>query len=243
MWLDSEDALDLEGRRSGGGARKVAVVRLPRISNFTDVDALGLEPDLDVVFVADPRALGDADLVVLPGTRSTIADLTWMRERGLDAAVVAHAAAGKPVLGICGGCQILGRAIQDPSGVEGSPGASAEGLGLLDLVTTFGTEKVLKMHEPAGYEIHHGRVMGSTSSGSVVGTMVHGSLEDDAARASYLLEALGVTSQASFRAARERRLDLLGDLVEQYLDVDALLDLATDGAPAPLPVLPPGDRR
>jgi adenosylcobyric acid synthase len=243
LWLDSEDALDLDGRRSGAGACKVAVVRLPRISNFTDVDALGVEPDLDVVFVSDPRGLSDADLVVLPGTRATLSDLAWMRTRGLDAAVLAHAAAGKPVLGICGGCQMLGRTIEDPSGTEGAPGARAQGLGLLDLTTTFGEEKVLRLHEPAGYEIHHGRVTGSTRSGAVLGTMVHGTLEDDATRASYLQDALDITSRASFAAARERRLDVLGDLVEQHLDVEALLDLATHGAPASLPVLPPGDRR
>ena len=243
VWLDSEDALDLEGRRSSGGTRKVAVVRMPRISNFTDVDALGLEPDLDVVFVSDPRALADADLVVLPGTRATIADLAWMRSRGLDDAVLDHAAAGKPVLGICGGCQLLGGTISDPAGIEGVAGVDVDGLGLLDLTTTFAAEKVLRVHEPAGYEIHHGRVTGSPRSGSVFGTMVHGSLEDDATRASYLMEALGVVSQASFGAARERRLDLLGDLVEEHLDVDAMLDLATGGAPASLPVLPPGDRR
>ena len=242
MWLDSEDALDLSGRRSSGGARKVAVVRMPRISNFTDVDALGLEPELDVVFVSDPRALADADLVVLPGTRATLSDLAWMRSRGLDTAVVAHAAAGKPVLGICGGCQMLGRSIDDLLGIEGAP-ASAAGLGLLDLTTTFGEEKVLRVHEPAGYEIHHGRVDGPSSAGSVTGTMVHGSLEDDSTRAAYLRAALGVTSAASFPAARERRLDLLGDLVEEHLDVDALLELASSGAPASLPVLPPGDRR
>jgi len=243
VWLDSEDALDLAGRRSSGGARKVAVVRLPRISNFTDVDALGLEPDLDVVFVSDPRSLSDADLVVLPGTRATIADLDWMRRRGLADAVLAHAAAGRPVLGICGGCQMLGLTIDDPSGVEGEAGASVPGLGLLELGTTFTEEKVLRLHEPSGYEIHHGRVTGSPRSGTVFGTMVHGSLEDDATRAAYLQETLGVTSSASFGAARERRLDLLGDLVEEQLDVEALLDLATHGAPASLPVLPPGDRR
>jgi hypothetical protein len=89
LWLDSEDALDLEGRRSGGDrVRRVAVVRLPRISNFTDVDALGLEPGLDVVFASGPRDLSDADLVVLPGTRATLADLEWLRSRGLDRAVV-----------------------------------------------------------------------------------------------------------------------------------------------------------
>ncbi|HRD63104.1 MAG TPA: cobyric acid synthase, partial [Nocardioides sp.] len=91
VWLDSEDALDLEGRRTAGGRARVAVVRLPRISNFTDVDALGLEPDLDVVFASTARALADADLIVLPGTRATLADLAWLRERGLDRALVDHA--------------------------------------------------------------------------------------------------------------------------------------------------------
>ncbi|MGA8255876.1 MAG: cobyric acid synthase, partial [Nocardioides sp.] len=96
LWLDSEDALDLEARRSGAGRCRVAVVRLARVSNFTDVDALGLEPDLDVYFASTPRALGDADLIVLPGTRATISDLAWLRERGLDRAIIEHAEAGRP---------------------------------------------------------------------------------------------------------------------------------------------------
>jgi adenosylcobyric acid synthase len=243
LWLDSEDALDLEGRRSGGGALKVAVLRFPRISNFTDVDALGLEPDLDVMFVSDPRALSDADLIVLPGTRATISDLAWMRARGLDRAVLEHAAAGRPVLGICGGCQMLGRSIADRDGIEGAPGTQVDGLGLLDLDTSFRHEKVLRVHRPAGYEIHHGRVVGSTSAGAVHGTMVHGSLEDDGTRARFLTDALGVASRASFPEARERRLDRLAELVEEHLDVDALLELATHGAPRSLPVLPPGASR
>ncbi|WP_370289966.1 cobyric acid synthase [Nocardioides sp.] len=228
LWLDSEDALDLDGRRApaSSGAARVAVVRLPRISNFTDVDALGLEPGLDVRFVSDPARLADADLVVLPGTRATLADLAWLRERGLDEAVRRHAADGRPVLGICGGCQMLGRRIEDPDGVEGPAGAVVEGLGLLDLVTRFGPEKRLVVHEPAGYEIHHGRITGETESGAVSGTMVHGALEDDATRAAFLQRALGVASRASFPAAREARLDLLGDLVETHLDLDALLELA-----------------
>lgn len=228
VWLDNEDALDLEGRRARAGRLRVAVVRLPRISNFTDVDALGLEPSLDVYFASTPRALVDADLVVLPGTRATISDLAWLRERGLDEVVVAHARAGRPVLGICGGCQMLGRTIADPEGVEGSP-TTVEGLGLLDLRTEFTPEKVLRTHEPAGYEIHHGRVTGSRQEGTVTGTMVHGALEDDPHRDAYLRRALGVASEASFPAARERRLDLLGDLVEQHLDVDGLLALARAG--------------
>jgi adenosylcobyric acid synthase len=247
VWLDGEDALDLEGRRGEGGAtggevRRVAVVRLPRISNLTDVDALGLEPGLDVRFVSDPRDL-DADLVVLPGTRATLADLAWLRARGLDVAVRAHAAAGRPVLGICGGAQMLGSRICDPDGIEGSAGAEVDGLGLLGLTTVFGAEKVLRRHEPAGYEIHHGRVTGETASGAVTATMVHGRLEDDAHRAAYLRDALGVVSVASFPAARERRLELLGDLVEEHCDVDALLALAREGAPAGLRLLEPGASR
>jgi adenosylcobyric acid synthase len=240
LWLDSEDALELDGRRAEPGAKKVAVVRLPRISNFTDLDALGLEPDLDVTFVSDPRDLGDADLVVIPGTRATISDLAWLRSRGLDTAIVEHARRGRPVLGICGGCQMLGRIIADPDGVEGVIGAVVDGLGLLDHTTTFVAEKTLRLHEPAGYEIHHGRVTGETTKGNVTATMVHGSLEDDAIRAAYLERALGVTSRGSFPAARSRRIDLIADLVEEHLDVDTLLALARSGAPAGLPVLPPG---
>jgi adenosylcobyric acid synthase len=257
LWLDSEDALDLQGRRaSATGARRVAVVRLPRISNFTDVDALGLETDLDVVFAADPRALGDADLIVLPGTRATIADLAWLRARGLDRAVLAHAAAGKPLLGICGGFQMLGRRIRDPDGVEG-PVAEVDGLGVLDVETVFGADKVLQLPQgeglgvPAsGYEIHHGRIAcghaaeefpGGVRDGQVFGTMWHGSLEGDALRREFLRETLGITPSAvSFPAARERRLDLLGDLVERHLDVDAVLELARHGCRRELPFLAPG---
>ncbi|WP_426241768.1 cobyric acid synthase [Nocardioides sp. LHG3406-4] len=261
LWLDSEDALDLEGRRTGDGAAlRVAVLRLPRVSNFTDVDALGLEPGLDVVFVTDPRSLGDADLVVLPGTRSTIADLAWLRARELDRAVLAHARKGRPVLGICGGFQMLGREIADPPGVEGAAGAVVEGLGLLDVRTEFAAEKVLRRPvgdalgaRTTGYEIHHGRTvrcsgeefLGGARSGAVFGTMWHGSLEGDLFRSAFLAEVAAAAGRAwepsgvSFAAARERRLDLLGDLVEQHLDVDALLALARDGAPD-LRVLPPG---
>jgi adenosylcobyric acid synthase len=262
LWLDSEDALDLDARRvrDHRAALKVAVVRLPRISNFTDVDALGLEPGLDVVFASDPRTVADADLVVLPGTRATRADLAWLRERGLDRAVVAHAASGRPVLGICGGFQMLGRSVSDPAGVEGEPG-EVEGLGLLDVRTDFTPEKVLRQPRgtalgaaTTGYEIHHGRVtrgagveefLGGARAGHVFGTMWHGSLEGDSFRTALLTEVARVTghvwepSGVSFPAARERRLELLADLVEEHLDLAALHELAVSGPPA-VPVLPPG---
>lgn len=229
IWLDGEDTLDTTGRPTAAtGTRRVAVVRLPRISNFTDIDALTLEPALDVVFASTPAALAGADLIVIPGTRSTIADLTWLGERGMDKPILEHAASGRPVLGICGGCHMLGREINDPEGVEGEP-TTVGGLGLLDLVTTFTRDKVLRLHQPSGYEIHHGRVTGQQQSGQVTGTMVHGAFEDDQYRSDYLAQTLGVISSASFPEARQRRLDLLGDLVEEHLDVESLLDLARQG--------------
>ncbi|MFS3130770.1 cobyric acid synthase [Nocardioides sp. Bht2] len=255
LWLDSEDALDLEGRRSGSEAKaRVAVVRLPRISNFTDVDALGLEPDLDVTFASDPRDLADADLVVLPGTRATISDLAWLRARGLDQAIVRHVRAGRPLLGICGGFQMLGSQIVDRDGVEGDAGAAVAGLGLLPITTEFAAEKVLRLPagvalgaETAGYEIHHGRItrsegaeefLGGARDGDVFGTMWHGSLESDAFRRAFLHVTLGIApSTVSFPAARERRMELLAGLVEEHLDVDALLALAQRGAPSGLPIL------
>ncbi|MDT0188084.1 cobyric acid synthase [Microbacterium sp. ARD31] len=266
LWLDSEDALDLAGRRARDDQARlrVAVVRLPRISNFTDVDALGIEPGVDVVFASGPRGLAGADLVVLPGTRATLSDLAWLRARGLDRAVLSHAAAGKPVLGICGGFQMLGRRITDPSGVEGDAGADVEGLGLLDVTTTFSPDKVLRLPtgsalgaDAHGYEIHHGRItrhsgdsfLGGARSEAVFGTMWHGSLEGDDLRRALLAEvaaAAGASyepSGVSFPAMRERRLDLLGDLAEEHLDVDALLALATSGAPSGLPALEPGASR
>jgi adenosylcobyric acid synthase len=266
LWLDSEDALDLAGRRAADGATRlrVAVVRLPRISNFTDVDALGIEPGVDVVFASDTRALAGADLVVLPGTRATLEDLAWLRARGLDRAVLDHAAAGRPVLGICGGFQMLGRRIVDPSGVEGDAGADEPGLGLLDVTTTFEADKVLRLPTgtalgaPAhGYEIHHGRItrhggedfLGGARAGAVYGTMWHGSLEGDALRHALLAEASTAAGAAyepggvSFADLRERRLDLLGDLAEEHLDLDALLALAASGVPIGLPALEPGASR
>ncbi len=265
LWLDSEDALDLDGRRSeADDGLRVGVVRLPRISNFTDVDALGLEPDVDVVFAASARDLAGVDLVVLPGTRATLADLAWLRSRGLTQAIARHVRHGGAVLGICGGAQMLGRRITDPDGVEGEAGAAADGLGLLDAETTFCADKVLRLssgtalgQSVAGYEIHHGRFEvgavgdfpGGGADDGVFATMWHGSLESDGFRQALLAAVASRVgrewrpSGVVFAERREARLDLLGDLVEQHLDVDALLALARSGAPAALPILPPGASR
>ncbi|WP_300677637.1 cobyric acid synthase [Nocardioides sp.] len=264
LWLDSEDALDLDGRRaaSASGTLRVAVIRLPRISNFTDVDALGLEPDLDVVFASSPSDLSDADLIVLPGTRATISDLAWLRSRGLDVALREHVGRGGAVLGICGGFQMLGQVVRDPDGIEGTagaPGVTVEGLGLLDVSTDFRAEKRLALPTGSalgaaatGYEIHHGRItrgsgeefLGGARAGRVFGTMWHGSLEGDALRGALLGTLFDRTpSTVSFTAAREGRIDRLADLVETHLDLEELIALAATGAPASLPLLAPGTAR
>ncbi|MFT4109986.1 cobyric acid synthase, partial [Propionicimonas sp.] len=165
VWLDSEDALAfakwprLPGR---AGTLRVAAIRFPRISNATDLDALAAEPGLDVYPTATPADVESADLVVLPGSRSTLADLDWLRRLGLADALVARAAAGRPILGICGGYQMLAGTIDDP--VESARGTEP-GLGLLPARVRFGPAKVLGRphgewhgHPVIGYEIHHGVV-------------------------------------------------------------------------------------
>jgi adenosylcobyric acid synthase len=273
LWLDGEDSLAY-GRVLGRSAQplgtewlRVAVVRLPRISNATDAEALAAEPGVRVRITVEPAELADADLVVLPGTKSTVDDLAWLRETGLADAVVAHAAAGKPLLGICGGYQMLADRIHDE--VESRRGTVA-GLGLLPMEVAFAEEKTLA--RPAGtsfgvavrgYEIHHGYVSRGdvtplihradgtgegARSGNVFGTHWHGAFESDEFRRAFLsVAACGagrhgfkVAPDTDFAALRERGLDLLGDLVEEHLDTDALWRLIDSGAPPGLPFVPPG---
>ncbi len=262
LWLDAEDSLSVVsdgvlGRPApphGSVWLRVAVVRFPRISNATDAEALACEPGVAVRYVTEPSRLADADLVVLPGSKATVADLAWLHRTGLADAVLAHARAGRPVLGICGGYQVLGRSIADPHGVEGG---DAAGLGLLDLDIVF--DAVKHLGNPAGtawgvpvrgYEIHHGRVARSgdpqlldgegSDTGAVLGTHWHGLLENDAFRRLLLARVAAQAGRTGFvpapdtcfADARAAQLDLLGDLVEAHLDLDALGALIERGAPA-----------
>ena len=254
--LDGEDSLALreagEGA-PGGDVLRVAVVRLGRMSNFTDLDPLLFEPGVAVRFTRSAAEVLDADLAVVPGTKATVEDLGGLRAAGLDRALAARARRGLPTLGLCGGYQMLGRRILD--GVEGEV-PEAEGLGLLPVETVFEPEKVLARpsgraplfgdEEVSGYEIHHGRTarLGGEPLfvtregggegcrvGAVLGTSWHGVLECDGFRRALLGWVAGVRGlgwepgDLSFAALREERLERLGDLVAEHLDRDALLGI------------------
>ncbi|SDG29867.1 adenosylcobyric acid synthase [Sinosporangium album] len=268
LWLDVEDSLALESRPASAGLApygrqtlRVAVVRLPRISNFTDLDALAGEPGVLVRFVTSPAELDDADLVVLPGSKATLADLAWLRRTGLAGAVADRAARGRPVLGVCGGYQMLTRSIHDTVESPDSPDP-VDGLGLLPATVVFKPDKTLGRpvgeaygRRVAAYEIRHGVVtlddgaepfLDGCRAGAVWGTTWHGALENDDFRRAFLSDVAAVAGRdftpapgTDFAAERERRLDALGDLVEHHLDTEALLRLITEGTPQGLPVLPP----
>ncbi len=269
LGIDEEDGLRVSLRGAvresvvapphGADVLRVAVAAVPLMSNFTDVDALAAEPGVVVRFVDRPEELADADLVVLPGTRGTVRALQWLRERGIADAVRRRAAEGRPVLGICGGFQMLGERIEDE--VESKAG-TVDGLGLLPVRVRFAARKTLArptgeaLGEPVeGYEIHHGVAevdggepfLEGCRSGAVWGTHWHGSLESDGFRRAFLRRVAADAGRAfvpapdtSFAALREEQLDKLGDLIEEHADTDALLRLIEDGVPAGLPFVPPG---
>jgi adenosylcobyric acid synthase len=274
LWIDGEDSLAYgstlgrPGPPHGSQWLRVAVIRLPRMSNATDAEALAAEPGVRVRITRDAADLADADLVVIPGSKATVSDLAWLRDTGLAGAVAAHAGQGRPVLGICGGFQMLGRAVHDD--VESRRGSVA-GLGLLPVEVTFGARKTLAQSRGtafggvpvAGYEIHHGYVSANEAEpliryadgspegavvGAVSGTHWHGAFESDAFRRAFLERAARqagrggytVAPDTRFAAVRERALDALGDMVEEHLDTDALWRLVEQGPPLRLPFLPPG---
>ncbi|MDT7719574.1 MAG: adenosylcobyric acid synthase [Mycobacterium sp.] len=260
LWLDTEDAVPVLAHRVLGTPQpprgsqwlRVAVLRLPRISNSTDVEALACEPGVLVRWVREPADLADTDVIVVPGTKSTVADLGWLRERGLDQAILTHAASGRAVLGICGGFQMLCRSIDDP--VESRSGR-VDAMGVLDAEIVFAPDKVLRRWQGSlhGYEIHHGRLSRCAEAcwfevdgcphgyrrGQVFGTHWHGLFDNDDFRRQWLTSAAAAAGRDGFvvadgvdvTARRDAQLDLMADLLDAHLDVDAITGLLDDGPP------------
>jgi adenosylcobyric acid synthase len=265
LWLDAEDSVSVHAHRVVGDPvtprgqewLRVAAIRLPRISNSTDVEALACEPGVLVRWASDPVDLADADVIVLPGSKATVADLTWLRERGLADAIVAHARLGRSVLGVCGGFQMLCRHIDDT--VESRAGR-VDGLAMLDADIEFASDKILRHHEAPmrGYEIHHGRLRRSTEddwlgcgvpvgirSGAVYGTHWHGLLDNDDVRRPWLSAAAAAAGRSGFvvaddvdvAARRDAQLDLMADLITSHVDIDAVIALLEHGPPPKLPLI------
>ena len=259
-WLDSEDTLALGGWEPGAAEQplRVAAVRFPRISNATDLDALAAEPGVSVTVTADPDTVAAADLAVLPGTRSTVDDLAWLRARGIAEVIHKRLADSRPVLGICGGYQMLAESITDD--VESDAGA-VDGLGLLPISVRFSPDKTLarpqgawRGHEVRGYEIHHGSVRASREPldefldgyhhGALWATMWHGAFESDGFRRAWLAEVAAQTGSQwqpgtgpGFAARREDMLDRLADAVDEHVDTAGLLRLIDHGVPPDLPAV------
>jgi adenosylcobyric acid synthase len=254
--LPSEDSVILE-RLAGGhpSALKIAVPMLGRIANFDDLDPLRAEPGVEVVFVPPGTPIPeDAGLVVIPGSKSTIADLAHFRANGWDRDLVAHRRRGGHIVGLCGGYQMLGSNVSDPEGVEGGA-RHAEGLGLLDVETVMEPQKIVRnttarsvcFDTPLeGYEIHIGRTGGpdclrpvaeidgsgegaTSHDGKVFGTYLHGLFGADGFRRKFL-ESLGVRAgNVSYRLVLESALDGVADALEGHLDCDGLFATATAG--------------
>ena len=253
--LPAEDALGLLAKdiRPAKNARmKVAVPILPHVSNFDDLDPLEVEPDVHVVKIMPGAVIpGDADLVLLLGSKSTIADLAALRKTGLDIDIAAHRRRGGHVLGLCGGYQMLGRRLNDPEGIEG-PAGRVDGLGLLDVETTLSADKKLVAVSGAtadgtpflGYEMHMGATEGPDTArpfarlsdgvmdgavspdGRVSGTYVHGLFADDRQRAAWL-ERLGASAAGfDYEAGVDDTLDALAAHLEKHLDVERLISHA-----------------
>jgi adenosylcobyric acid synthase len=252
--LPAEDALALDADRPAkANARvRIAVPILPHVANFDDLDPLDAEPVVEVVRVRPGTALpGDADLILLPGSKATIADLAALRTAGFPIDIAAHRRRGGMVLGLCGGYQMLGRTIADPDGIEGPP-ATVEGLGLLDVATTLSNDKRL---EPvsgttsdgasfSGYEMHMGVTEGQdrarplarladgspegaiSADGRVIGTYVHGLFADDRQRAAWLQRFGAGPAKIIYEDLIERTLDALAGHLAAHLDLDLLLKLS-----------------
>jgi len=250
--LPAEDIMDIAGSKGSDGTFKIAVPRLNRIANFDDLDPLTNDPNLTVQIIEAGHPLpGDADLVLIPGSKSTIADLAHFRAQGWDTDLFAHVRRGGSVLGLCGGYQMLGRHIHDPEGIEG-PACSVAGLGLLDVTTVMTPQKTLTQTNAtfvptgdsvAGYEIHIGETTGpdtaqswleadgrmigaANTTGQIKGTYMHGLFTSNAFRTAYLKNLGADATAMDYSQSVENTLDTLAQHLETHMDIDQLIALA-----------------
>jgi adenosylcobyric acid synthase len=248
--LPAEDVMDVASRK--GGPIKIVVPRLNRIANFDDLDPLSATPEVSVEIIEAGRPLpADADLILIPGSKSTIADLAHFRAQGWDIDLAAHVRRGGRVLGICGGYQMLGRRIIDDDGIEGAP-SRVDGLGLLNIETVMKPHKRLAQstathlptgHTVTGYEIHIGETSGpdcarawlhldergegaASADGRVMGCYLHGLFTADAFRAAFLAQLGASVPVIDYAQGVQDTLDKLADHLETHLDIDAILDLS-----------------
>ncbi|MBC2834319.1 cobyric acid synthase [Paragemmobacter straminiformis] len=248
--LPAEDALDIPAR-TGNGSFRIAVPVFSRIANFDDLDPLAQEPSVSIAMVRAGEAIPPCDLVILPGSKSTRADLAYLRAQGWDIDIAAHIRRGGHVLGICGGYQMLGATVDDPEGIEGPAGATA-GLGHLEVATTMQGDKRLTRtvatHVPTGltlegYEIHIGRTSGPdcsrpfamiggaadgaiSANGRIMGSYLHGLFASDRFRSAFLAALGAAPSGLNYGKGVEDTLDALAAHMERHIDVAGLLALA-----------------
>jgi len=255
LHIEAEDAVPRDNITADQNKFQIVVPVLPRISNHTDLDPLRLHPQVDLHFVGSKtdldQPLPHADLIILPGSKNVRADLNWLRAQGWDREIERHLRYGGRVIGICGGYQMLGRAIHDPLGLEDAAGSS-EGLGLLDIETTLETEKrltrvcgTLTLGGAAveGYEIHMGvscgkglshpvALLGDSRDGArseddqVLGSYLHGMFDHpEACRALLRWAGMREAQSVDYHAIKEQALDRLADALEQRLDIEGLIQL------------------
>jgi adenosylcobyric acid synthase len=250
--LPAEDALDVRSEVNQNAKIKIVCLCLSRMANFDDLDPLAQETDVELTMLRAGRPIpGDADLVIIPGSKSTRGDLTFLREQGWDIDLQAHIRRGGRVLGICGGYQMLGNLISDPDGIEGAKGADP-GLGFLNVETVMTPKKTLTRTSAThiqsganveGYEIHIGQTTGSdrdrpfaqigtrkegaiSENGLIIGSYLHGLFSDDTFRTAFLAGLGAPAVRESYGARVESTLDALAQHIANHLDLDLIEKLA-----------------
>ncbi len=252
LHLEAEDAVNITQVEKAENVLKVIVPVMPRISNHTDLDPLRLHPNVNLQFIGPDSPIPPADLIILPGSKHVSADLQWLEQQGWPAAIQKHLRYGGKLLGICGGFQMLGQQIDDPTGVEGSPGTCKKGLGLLDMHTILHAEKQLRQNQGqlllnnaaiSGYEIHagvsegkallrpllqlsHGPDGAISEDNQIIGTYLHGLFEQQTSSDALLHWAgLNNVSSPDYHALREADIERLAEMIEQHMDTEALLTI------------------